>query len=291
MSTLDPKTLTIIVTIAALAAAIGPLLIVLGAMASGIGSIITIIPALMAGLTLLAAHPIILIIAGVILLLYVLEDQFGLLSTGAKVLSDGFSWLAEGVGAFVEWITSAVNWSDVLYNAFLLLLGPIGWIQIAMNALGVSWDDVFGAMISAAQTAAGLISGAIGMIIGGIKSQINTVIGMINIMVDALNSLNFTVPDWVPGIGGMNLGLPKISRLPQLAEGGTLTGSGSVLVGERGPEILSLPSGATVTPMDKAGVTITGNTFVVREEADIQKVAKELYTLIDRTNRGRGAGI
>jgi hypothetical protein len=43
--------------------------------------------------------------------------------------------------------------------------------------------------------------------------------------------------------------------------------------------------------MDKAGVTITGNTFVVREEADIQKVAKELYTLIDRTNRGRGAGI
>jgi hypothetical protein len=291
MSTLDSNTLTIIVTIAALAAGIGPLLIVLGMMASGIGSIITIIPALMAGLTLLAAHPIILVLVLIIAAAVLLEMKFGLLSKTAAVLSDGFTWLVTGISEFVDWIVNATKGIDLVGIAFKILLGPIGWIMLAMDALGISWDDVFGAMISAAQTAAGLISGAIGMIIGGIKSQINTVIGMINIMVDALNSLNFTVPDWVPGIGGMNIGLPRISRLPQLAEGGTLTGSGSVLVGERGPEILSLPSGATVTPMDKAGVTITGNTFVVREEADIQKVAKELYTLIDRTNRGRGAGI
>ena len=35
-----------------------------------------------------------------------------------------------------------------------------------------------------------------------------------------------------------------------LADGGTIVQGGQVLVGERGPELLSLPAGATVTPMD-----------------------------------------
>jgi hypothetical protein len=36
------------------------------------------------------------------------------------------------------------------------------------------------------------------------------------------------------------------------AEGGTVMSSGTVLIGERGPELLNLPAGARITPLDKA---------------------------------------
>lgn len=39
-----------------------------------------------------------------------------------------------------------------------------------------------------------------------------------------------------------------------------------------------------------AGVTVTGNTFNVREESDIDKIARELYRLIDSKKRGVGLG-
>ena len=38
-----------------------------------------------------------------------------------------------------------------------------------------------------------------------------------------------------------------------LASGGLIQRAGSVMVGERGAEILNLPRGASVTPLDKAG--------------------------------------
>jgi uncharacterized membrane protein len=41
-------------------------------------------------------------------------------------------------------------------------------------------------------------------------------------------------------------------KTPGLAKGGTVTGEGSVLVGEEGPEIMSMKPGATVTPLTKA---------------------------------------
>lgn len=39
-----------------------------------------------------------------------------------------------------------------------------------------------------------------------------------------------------------------------------------------------------------AGVTVTGNTFNVREESDIDKIARELYRLIENKKRGVGLG-
>jgi hypothetical protein len=56
---------------------------------------------------------------------------------------------------------------------------------------------------------------------------------------------------WLGKIHTPHIGLPKLGfHLPYgLASGGTTTTAGSVMVGERGPEILSLPRGAQVTPL------------------------------------------
>ena len=86
-------------------------------------------------------------------------------------------------------------------------------------------------------------------IVEAIKKPINALIGGLNSMFSALS---FNVPDWVPFIGGETLSFPQI---PMLAKGGTITGSGSVIVGEQGPEMLSLPAGASVTPLNNDDMT------------------------------------
>ena len=44
-----------------------------------------------------------------------------------------------------------------------------------------------------------------------------------------------------------------VSAIPGLQHGGTITRSGAALVGERGPEVVSLPRGAQVAPLGAGG--------------------------------------
>lgn len=62
-----------------------------------------------------------------------------------------------------------------------------------------------------------------------------------------VGQLKWTVPDWVPKIGGKTVGAPT---LPMLATGGTAMASGWSIIGEQGPELLHMPRGASVVPLD-----------------------------------------
>jgi len=52
----------------------------------------------------------------------------------------------------------------------------------------------------------------------------------------------------------------ELPNIPGLAGGGSVTRSGAVLVGERGPELLNLPRGATVSPNQSSG----GNVYHIQ---------------------------
>lgn len=66
----------------------------------------------------------------------------------------------------------------------------------------------------------------INFILSGIQGMVNGIIGGFNSMIRTLNHLHFSIPDWVPGLGGRSLGfnLSTISRvsLPRLATGAVL---------------------------------------------------------------------
>jgi TP901 family phage tail tape measure protein len=115
----------------------------------------------------------------------------------------------------------------------------------------------------------------------------------------SIGGFGFDIPSWVPGIGGESWTIPK------LASGGvTLTG-GSVWVGERGPELLTLPPGASVRPLTRpdmlpaaAGepsglnVAVTVNVAgSVRAERDLAKAVavavRDEIRQIARRNGGR----
>lgn len=85
-------------------------------------------------------------------------------------------------------------------------------------------------------------------LVSGIKSAINFIIKGINWFIEGLNKIK--IPDWVPVVGGKGLNIPTI---PLLARGGEITETGHAIVGEAGPELLELPRGAKVRPLDMLG--------------------------------------
>lgn len=92
--------------------------------------------------------------------------------------------------------------------------------------------------------------------INGIIALLNGAINGINKMIDALNSLHFSIPDWVPFLGGKSFGLNlrHVGSIPYLAKGGILS-RGSAVVGEAGPELLTLTGGkAVVQPLGGSSV-------------------------------------
>lgn len=72
------------------------------------------------------------------------------------------------------------------------------------------------------------------------KAPINTIIGWINALIKAWNSLSFKVPEMDLGplgsFGGFTIGLPKIKEIPQLAKGGVVDQPTLSVIGEAGKE-------------------------------------------------------
>lgn len=83
-------------------------------------------------------------------------------------------------------------------------------IKGIFGAVGGFFKGVFDGAVSAVKN---IMDGMIGII----KAPINFIIGGINSFIGMLNKIK--IPDWVPGVGGLGLNLPKI---PELAKGGVL---------------------------------------------------------------------
>lgn len=88
--------------------------------------------------------------------------------------------------------------------------------------------------------------------INGIIGILNAAIDGINMLIGGINKISFDVPKWVPGLGGKKFGfdIKKLGKISYLANGGVLS-QGSAVVGEAGPEILTMLANgkAQVTPL------------------------------------------
>ena len=109
----------------------------------------------------------------------------------------------------------------------------------------------------------------------GIKGTINQIISAVNGMIGGLNNISFKAPNWVPIIGGNSWGV-NIPKIPMLAEGGEILQGGSTIVGEEGAELLDLPQGAKVKPLDKVNNLMGGDNEEKKivHEINLQNVPK-----------------
>ena len=191
--------------------------------------------------------------------------------------------IMNAISAVIKTVLALIkgDWEGV-WNGIKEFFGAI-WDVIVKAAEG--FGKIFGEIFEGIKK---VVLGIWDGIVNNIKNNINNIIKLVNAFIGGLNKLQ--VPDWVPGVGGKGINIPKI---PLLAEGGEITQKGHAIVGEAGPELLELPQGAKVKPLapDKNEKTIIetiieGNNFHIREESDIKKVARELFKLQEQKRRG-----
>lgn len=155
-----------------------------------------------------------------------------------------------GIGAAFNWI-----WNNVI--------APIGqWIGGAIQNIGDTVSNVFGAI-------GGTIRSAFDGVVGFIRGVINQVIDVVNGAIGSINGIAGAVKDATGGAIDVHL-----NTIPHLATGGTIRTPGTALVGENGPEIVSLPAGATVYPTGTGPGSSGGTTFNIYEAVNATATAQ-----------------
>lgn len=102
-------------------------------------------------------------------------------------------------------------------------------------------SNVFSGNWSAAwQNIVNIFGNLFGMIVNLAKAPINGVISAINWVLEKINSISVTIPDWVQLVGGQTLGF-NIPTIPQLAEGGVATSPTLAEIGEGGEPEAVMP--------------------------------------------------
>lgn len=152
----------------------------------------------------------------------------------------------KGLGVYLDVV---ITWFSGLIDFFTKIFA--GDFKGAWESITNTFKTIFGKIKDYAKDPINAVLGFINKLISGVTEGING-------LVRAMNNLSFDIPDWVPGMGGksfgFNLSTLSAPQIPLLAKGGEIIGDGAAIVGEKGPELLNLPQGARVTPLDKAGI-------------------------------------
>ena len=121
-----------------------------------------------------------------------------------------------------------------------------------------------------------------------VKAPLNAVIGMINGIIDGINWL-ITQVNKVSSLIGVKIN-GSIGKIPMLANGGVLE-QGSAIVGEAGPELLSMSNGkAVVQPLtNQSATTPTAPILItVQSVLDGRVIAESTTKYQERAARAHG---
>jgi len=123
------------------------------------------------------------------------------------------------------------------------------------------------------------------------KSKINGIITLVNGLIGKVNGLAIKANGLLNNIG---VSIPQIPTIPLLAQGGTLS-SGSAIVGEAGPELLTMKNGnAEVQPLTNSTTTYNTINNTSRQPiqinlvADGMTLARVLYDPLKTVGNQRG---
>ncbi len=143
-------------------------------------------------------------------------------------------------------------------------------LYIFINSLNIS-IGVIAKFIDWVRTATGVtiqaFTFAATMIVAPFRYAFNQIAALWN---GTVGRIHFTAPDWVPGIGGKQFGIPSV---PLLAQGGIVTKPTLAMIGEAGPE--------AVVPLGKAGnmgtvnITIQAQAFM-GNQVEARKFAEQI---------------
>lgn len=175
------------------------------------------------------------------------------------------SWVISKVKAAFDWVSSKITWIHGKFSSFYskvkgLFQNIKDWIVTKFRD-GFNWvSGKVDWIVGVFKKLPGRISRAASGMFNGIKSAFK---GAVNWIIGKWNGLSFKIG------GGSILGhkLPSVTlstpNIPYLAKGGTAMGAGAAIVGEKGPELISMPKGARVNPLPRGGSSAEAPTVVI----------------------------
>lgn len=116
-------------------------------------------------------------------------------------------------------------------------------IDFVQNVFAGNWSAAWDNIVA-------IFGNVFGMIVNLAKAPINGVISAINWVLEKINSISVTIPDWVPGVGGKTLGF-NIPTIPALAAGGIATAPTLAQIGEGGEPEAVLPLSKLAALLDE----------------------------------------
>lgn len=329
---LSPATQKTIVKFAGIAAAVGPILVGFGKLSTGIGGLIKnnakLSGAIMRltggatgfkGLAAVMTGPVGIAIAAVAAGAVLIYKNWDRISPIIQKIGNRFVefWqtVQPQIQPFLDLCGKIVSFlSGVFKNTFDVVFAGLseGLVSFFEGASGVI-DNLLGVFEGIITFLSGVFTGnwekawnglrdivgnAFGALAGLVKTPINAVISIVNGAIDKINSIHFTVPEWVPGIGGKGWEGLNIPAIPTLATGTDNWQGGIVQINEKGGEIVDLPRGSRVYPHDESvrmareegsrrvyiSIPKLADQIVVREDADIDRIAEALLRKLKQTS-------
>ncbi len=303
---LDDGQLKMLGTILLVIAGISPIFGIISSVASGVSSVsnaingvMTILPTLQSGFSsvfgFIASNPIVLLIAAIVGLVALIATK-----------GDEIQAILQKVDAFLQGVF-ATDWTTIfgpvlgnILNTFFANLKNIwdsvlqvfnGVIDFIRGVFTGDWERAWSGVKE-------IFSGIFSALYAVAVTPLNAIIGFINTIIDGIN--------WV--ISGLNkipsVNLSTVGKIPFMANGGTLL-KGSAIVGEAGPELLTVAGGkAVVQPLSTNTSRIEGllgdiagtigkssgyeQPFVVKVMIDDDEIGRAAFKYSNRRSQAYG---
>lgn len=236
---------------------------------------------------------------------YVWETLQPILSQLKETISAAWDFILSVISKVIDNIASKVTLGfEIIKGIFSTATTIIKSIwdnfgDIIVAKIKNVWDTVAGVFRGASQVLQGIFQTLTGLLTGNwsqcwegiknivsgiwtsitsfVKGGVNSIISAINVFIRGINKIK--VPDWVPGVGGLGF---SISEIPMLAKGTDYFQGGLAIVGEQGPELVSMPRGAQVTPnRETENILSNGGTFILQTVLDGKVVAETIAPYSD----------
>ena len=143
----------------------------------------------------------------------------------------GISLLVGGpIPLLIAAIVAVITAITMLGGTFDMIVGGIkqilsGLIDFIAGVFTGDWERAWEGLKN-------IFFGIVNIILGIVGGLVNVIIKGLNWLIGKMNNISFDVPDWVPGIGGMHVGVniglipewevPRLGDIPALAAGAVI---------------------------------------------------------------------
>jgi hypothetical protein len=189
------------------------------------------------------------VIIAIIAALVALQVKFDIFGKAVDGIKYAFDKLWGAIKFVFDWAKN--NWPLLL----AIITGPFGPAILAITTFKDQIMNVFSLIYNGIKATMGFIAN---VITAPFKAAFKSVAWLWN---NTVGKLSFTVPSWVPLIGGKGFDVPDI---PMLADGGIVTSAQLAVIGEAGPEaVIPLSKMGQFGVGGAGGMTITVNAGLV----------------------------